>query len=541
MSVAAPPRSGGPTDQSARDPAIPFLKTRLPTGKPPWPLVLMAGVDKCGKSYAAAEFSGSPLVGRTFWIEIGEGDANHYGEVPGANYEICDHDGTYRGLMYAAWAATKQVRYDNRPNAIVVDNVTQLWEMLTAEAQAIANRRRKNPDSEATITMDLWNVAKKRWGDFIDVLRQHDGPVLLIARLEYVTLVDSAGQPTKDRDWKIRAEKNLPFEGDVVVTMPAYRTYEISGVRSLRLQIPPGEKRQIPDFTTHTLMERLGLDAAGATQPRIYVAPRPDPADAYALTTGEPGQDVPGPGSRGKRVNGDQVSELLTLLDQVGPADPEARLEFVSGIVGVRVSGPGDLDAQQAQELITALARMAHDVDQPPTTTTPPDEAQARTSTTGGTGPLRNGLDMIPVLAATEVEPPSSRGETEDFIASLAKAKHLDAVDRVEDRFTDRFRGTFINATLFVDLAIAAAARRAELGGQMPPMSPAAAALAAILARAAESTRSHKDIERIHALIHHHAGIGNLDSGESQALMAECKELYRTVFTGNQAAQHAVA
>jgi hypothetical protein len=151
------------------------------------------------------------------------------------------------------------------------------------------------------------------------------------------------------------------------------------------------------------------------------------------------------------------------------------------------------------------------------------------------------GLAAIPALAEVEVEPPRARGETEDFFASLTKAKNLAGVDRVEARFYDRWQGTAINATLFVDLAIAAAARRAELGGEQPQASPAATALAAILARAAESTRSHKDIERIHALIRSHSSTGNLTPGEAAELMQECKQVYRTVFTGSQDSSRAAA
>ena len=153
--------------------------------------------------------------------------------------------------------------------------------------------------------------------------------------------------------------------------------------------------------------------------------------------------------------------------------------------------------------------------------------------------PANADLNVIPALADVEVEPPRVRGEHEDYYASLKKAKNLAAVDRVEARFSDSFTGTAINATMFVDLAIAAAARRAELGGEKPSASPAAAALAAILARAAESTRSHKDIERIHALIRHHADSGNLTHAEAEALMDECKNVFRMVFTRSHATQAA--
>ena len=148
-------------------------------------------------------------------------------------------------------------------------------------------------------------------------------------------------------------------------------------------------------------------------------------------------------------------------------------------------------------------------------------------------------LALIPALADVEVEPPRTRGESEDFYTSLATVTNLEAVDRIEARFTDRFHGTAINATLFVDLAIAASARRAELGGTASAMSPASAALAAILARAAASSRSHKDIARIHALIRHHAAAGNLAPAEATDLMEQCKQVYRTIHTRGQGSKTA--
>lgn len=59
------------------------LKTRKPTGQVSWPFLLLAGAEKSGKSYAAAAFSASDLIGRTFWIEVGESDADMYGMSPG--------------------------------------------------------------------------------------------------------------------------------------------------------------------------------------------------------------------------------------------------------------------------------------------------------------------------------------------------------------------------------------------------------------------------------------------------------------------------
>ena len=258
----------------------PQFKTRRPTGKPPWPMVLLAGAEKCGKSYAAAAFSASDLVDRTFFVELGEGYADHYGELPGARYEIVEHDGTYVGLGRALRAATLQPRPNGKPHAIVLDSGTELWDLLSEEAQLAANRRKgKGDDGEAQITMDLWNTAKKRWRHIIDLLRQYDGPVIVTARLESVTVMDQNGKPTAAKEWKVRAEKNLPFECDAVVKMPEQGRAILTGVRSLLLRT--GSGLEVADFSVEKLLTSMGI-RPGETRGRAYTAPRAEqgtPAD----------------------------------------------------------------------------------------------------------------------------------------------------------------------------------------------------------------------------------------------------------------------
>lgn len=294
------------------------LKTRQPTGKPPWPIILLAGGEKCGKSYAAAALSASDLVDRTFWIEIGEGSADQYGALPGARYEIVEHDGSYPSMLAAAQEAAK-VPTRGKPHAIVVDSMTELWDLLSEEQAAIAAKRNKT-----TITMDQWNTAKKRWRRFVDALRANTGPVVLTARFEQVTVVEGGkpaeiirpdGSKEPKREWKVRAEKNLGFEVDGIIEIPRPRSYFLNGVRSLKFDVPPGGHLALPgDFTLDGFLRDLGI--AGNAGERTYVAPRFDPnADeenqpgrvtaaeilgssrGAAPTPAEPPADVPQPPS----------------------------------------------------------------------------------------------------------------------------------------------------------------------------------------------------------------------------------------------------
>lgn len=259
------------------------LVTRAPTGRPPWPITLIAGGEKCGKSWACAVASSSPLIGRTLWVGVGEDAPDEYGAIPGARFEIVEHDGTYRGILTALTACSAQEPIDGKPTLIVLDSATQLWDLLCGMAQRSANERaiekarkanrpKPGPDDDATISMDLWNIAKQRWGHCMDALRANDGPVLITARLDEVAVVDKNGQPTAEKTLKVKAEKSLPYDVGAIVEFPELGKAYIRGVRSVRMQLT--ERAPAPDFTVHRLWESLGMAEAGDAGPRLHSAVR---------------------------------------------------------------------------------------------------------------------------------------------------------------------------------------------------------------------------------------------------------------------------
>lgn len=267
------------------------LATRKPTGKPPWPIMLLAGAEKSGKSYSAAQASASDLIGRTLWVGVGEDDPDEYGALPGARFEIAQHDGTYRGILATLTACAAEPA-TGKPNLIVLDSATRLWDLLCDEQQHVANERAKRkaardkrqvPDEDATITMDQWNTAKQRWGHCLDALRAHQGPSIVTARLEEVTVLDGKGQPTTARTWKVKAEKSLPYDVGAVVQMPRRGETFLTGVRSLRFKPDPDtpDRTEYRDFTVDKLWRDLGLGEKDATSVRRHAAI--DPADKPAV------------------------------------------------------------------------------------------------------------------------------------------------------------------------------------------------------------------------------------------------------------------
>lgn len=249
-------------------PARPQLKTRKPTGKPPWPMILLAGGEKAGKSYSAALASASEHIDRTFWMGVGEDDPDEYGAIPGADFEILEHNGTYREIVAQLAAAVDVPASPDKPNLIVLDSGSRMWDMLSEEAQALANNRR-NQDG-AQITMDLWNRATNRWNTVMNILRAHRGPVIITARLETVTVMDDNGQPTKQKQDKVKGQKGLPFDVGIVVQMPKRGETYLTGVRSLRMDIAPEKREPVQQFTVEGLWGQIGVLEAGATSERQH-------------------------------------------------------------------------------------------------------------------------------------------------------------------------------------------------------------------------------------------------------------------------------
>lgn len=242
------------------------LETRKPTAKPSWPALLIAGAEKSGKSYACAVASASPKIGRTLWVSVGETDPDEYGAIPGADFEIVQHDGTLNGIAQVL-AEIASLPVEDKPTLLVVDSMTRMWDMITDYLTAEAKKRTKG-DRESTITMDLWNRGKTLWQKHIvAAILAHQGPTLLTARLEPVTVMDERGRPTPIKADKIKTEKNLPYDVDGVIEMPERGEVWLSGVRSVKFNLM--ERTRIPDFTVDMLWSKLGLED---TAPRTVTA-----------------------------------------------------------------------------------------------------------------------------------------------------------------------------------------------------------------------------------------------------------------------------
>lgn len=334
------------------------LQTRKPTGLPSWPIGLLAGKEKTGKSWACAQASASPLVDRTLWIGIGEDDPDEYGVVPGADFEIVVHDGSYRGILGAVRDAVSEPRGE-KPNLIVVDSGTRLWDLLKDNAQVTANRRakgRKNANDDYTISMDLWNVAAQQWKDVFDLLRAHDGPVLVTARLDEVAVMEG-GQPTAQRTWKVQGHKSLPFDVNWVVEMRERGKFLLTGVRSAHL--PLERPTEAPGWTVDAMWSRLGIEQGTAMGARTHsdVVREHEDGGQAAAPQRQPQQQAQRPPASGKNwlAEADQLTtqEGANALWRRVPKHeqtPELRDRMRAAVTAAQARGPESSTEPWAQQ-----------------------------------------------------------------------------------------------------------------------------------------------------------------------------------------------
>ena len=209
------------------------LNTRLPTGAVPWPLILLEGGEKSGKSFTAALLSASPKIGRTAWLDLNEGAANEYGAIKGARYEVIEHDGSWPSILDQVAAAkdeaAKAAQAGEPPFALVIDSMTAEWDLLKAWAETRArgtdfNKKkiRENPNAEIDVSMNFWNDANSRHRKLMLLLMTFPGIVVMTARGKDVAALDAKGRPIPNtKEYRVEGNKNLAYDASCWIRMSA--------------------------------------------------------------------------------------------------------------------------------------------------------------------------------------------------------------------------------------------------------------------------------------------------------------------------------
>ena len=240
------------------------FNTRKPSGIQSSPVILLAGVAGAGKTWAAVEATAIPEVDRAFFIEIGEGVADAYGAVPGADFEIIEHDGSIGQIRDAIRWAAEQPAESEKYNMLILDSLTEVWDLLKDNASAtmmerVRRKQRRLNGGEPRPDMDLWNKAGEVSDGIMRQLLDFPGPVICTARLDEVTEINDSGKPSGAKDWKIQVNKKVPFRVSAVVQARSPRTWHLEKIVSTNpnLQMQPGELKLLPDFTVAKLMEAM--------------------------------------------------------------------------------------------------------------------------------------------------------------------------------------------------------------------------------------------------------------------------------------------
>lgn len=345
------------------------LRTRPPTGRVPWPLILIEGGEKSGKSWACAELSASSRVGRTFWVDLGEGAGDEYGAIPGARYEVVEHDGTWAAIYGAVVAirdeAGRAAAAGEAPTVLVIDSITAEWDLLKdwasnrARERLAKKGRRVEPDAEPQISMDLWNDANGRHRKLMTALMTFPGIAVLTARGKDVAALDSAGRPVEgSKEYKVDGQKNLAYDCSAWVRMSRDSAPMIVGARSVRAGVRPGvdKPRPAPNFTLDWM---------------IFEVLRCDPTQAHvrALVEAQPGAEEPEPTAEARQRKPERPDPKAVRDWAVKPARHHQELRDL--LARLRKETPDVLGDQVVNEtgdeepLGELLQRRIHDLAEP--------------------------------------------------------------------------------------------------------------------------------------------------------------------------------
>ena len=234
------------------------IKTRKPTGAVPWPLILIEGGEKSGKSWQLAEFTADERIGQAYWIDLGEGSADEYAAIEGTDYLVVDHDGTWRDIFEQVKAirdeAARANKAGEKPVVLFIDSMTAEWDQLkdwvgtrARQSKYAKQQLARDPDAEIKPAMNLWNDANDRHNRLMHLLMTFPGIVVVTARGKMVAALDGAGKPIpNEKEYKVEGHKNLAFDASAWVRLSRDEAPKVVGVRSVAHGIRPGVDKPIP-------------------------------------------------------------------------------------------------------------------------------------------------------------------------------------------------------------------------------------------------------------------------------------------------------
>lgn len=217
-------------------------------------LYLTDGFVVTHNSWTLAELSASPRIGRTLVLPLGEDVSkwDEYGLIPGARFEIIEHDGSWASIMDAAESAkqeaAKAVANGEKPWVFGFDTMTAEWEGLkdwgsrrARSSEANKKLLARDPNAEIVVSPNYWNDAHRRHRQLMTQLLLFPGIVVLLARGKEVTFFQN-GQPVAGKTaWKVEAEDSVPFDITAHIRLKRDEPARLISAFGVHVQVKPGK------------------------------------------------------------------------------------------------------------------------------------------------------------------------------------------------------------------------------------------------------------------------------------------------------------
>ena len=451
--------------------AVSGLKTRQPTGRVPWPCILLEGEEKAGKSWALAQFSSSDKIGALYWIDLNEGAGDEYGAVPGANYQLIEHDGSYAAVLAAVQAVKAQARRaadaGEPPVVLGIDTGSAIWEGLKdwasdRAAKSARNREllKRDPNAEITISQNLWNDAGARWRKLQTELLTFPGIVVVTARGKEVTEVDANGRPIEgQKTWSVQTHKEFPYAATVWVRLRRGMKPLVVGARSVHVGIKPNTDpaREVDDpKAADRLLEWLVFDALKCDPGTAHVRDLV-PFHGGGLLDHERTEEAPA-GRPGTRAGGRPEPEVADLVARIGDAANDDELREVwaeanrTALLQAEVPTPGgsytiaELVQARHEEFVEAAVkahpagrRMAQAAAQTPAPETPAAVVESARAAAAAAAPATGG-EAAPANPLLEASPtPDDPRERRLNAARRGVLASLETLGVTEEQIGARF------------------------------------------------------------------------------------------------------
>lgn len=220
------------------------LSTRRPTGEAGWPNLLIEGKEGAGKTFAALRLSADPRVGTTYVIEVGERRADEYAAL--GDFLVVEHDGSLVQVVDAIREVMAQPPEDGKPNVLVIDSMTGVWDLVKRKAEEIARSSkasqdllRRDPNAVIDVKHQAWNKAKDPyWWGWLNQLRAWPGIALLTGRADEVSKFVDGRPVAGETEYRVEIENGTPFILDGTVRMRTGKPPLVTTAKSLNFTVP---------------------------------------------------------------------------------------------------------------------------------------------------------------------------------------------------------------------------------------------------------------------------------------------------------------